>query len=140
MDSFTITLPSNVVSKDGNKNRISSYRTSLAQRIDLDGDWLVGLYEISYSKSWYNIPWNESIYLIDYTGKHIGVAAFEPGFYTDGESLQAAIQCTIVTKSVLFSSEFLITQVNEVTPKSNSREDKVGLGSETIFFPKLIFD
>ena len=52
MDSFTITLPSNV-KNDG--NRIGDYRTYLPRRIDLSGDWEFCLKEISYTKSWYNI-------------------------------------------------------------------------------------
>jgi len=92
MDSFTITLPSNVSNNDSAKNRISSYQTKLAQRIDLDGEWHVGLYEISYTKSWYNIPKRESIELLDYSGQRFGWTSLEPGFFRDGQSLQASIE------------------------------------------------
>lgn len=56
MDSFFVTLPSNVVSEEYAKsNRIGNYRTKLARRLELDNSWEVALYEVSYTYSWYNI-------------------------------------------------------------------------------------
>ena len=106
MDSFTITLPSNVVNSEGAKNRISSYQTQLAQRIDLDGEWHVGLYEISYTKSWYNIPKKESIELLDYSGQRFGWTSLDPGFFRDGQSLQASMKEALTKEMLTYSSGY----------------------------------
>ena len=52
---FYVTLPSNVKSPTIYSNMISNYTTKLPQRIILEGRWEVGLVEISYTLSWYNI-------------------------------------------------------------------------------------
>jgi len=52
---FYITLPSNVTSPYKQENTISNFVTKLPRRIQLSGQWEVGLAEISYSLSWYNI-------------------------------------------------------------------------------------
>ena len=66
MDQFYVTLPSNVSSKDYfPNNTIANYITKLAQSIKLEGSWLVGLREISYTKSWYNVNKESDIFLFD---------------------------------------------------------------------------
>ena len=60
-----ITLSSNVCF-DGNK--ISKFRTKLSRTVHLDGEWLVGLSEISYTKSWFNLLESVTITLYDEMG------------------------------------------------------------------------
>jgi len=48
---FYVTLPSNVKS-NFYENTVAKYKTKLANRIILNGDWEVGLSSISYTKSW----------------------------------------------------------------------------------------
>jgi tRNA U38,U39,U40 pseudouridine synthase TruA len=55
-ESFYITLPSNVKSFENNK--ISSYKTKLASKILLDGEWEVGVSSVKYTKSWFNVRKN----------------------------------------------------------------------------------
>jgi hypothetical protein len=62
MDNFYVTLPSNV--KSFSENTIANYKTQLSSRIILNGEWEVGLVEISYTLSWYNSPSNEEIALL----------------------------------------------------------------------------
>lgn len=52
-DSFYLTLPSNV--KSYADNTIGSYVTYLPNTLKVDDDWVVGLAEITYTRSWYNI-------------------------------------------------------------------------------------
>jgi hypothetical protein len=57
-DEFEILLPSNVKSLDeDNPNKLCSFTTKLFKRIVLPNNelWKVGLSEISFTKSWYNI-------------------------------------------------------------------------------------
>jgi hypothetical protein len=64
MDNFYVLLPSNV--KSFPQNTITNFRTRLASRLLLTDDWEVGLVEISYTLSWYNIPKEEEFSLIYY--------------------------------------------------------------------------
>lgn len=57
-----ITLSSNV---NYPKNTIASFTTILNQRFNFDGNWVVGISEISYVKSWYNIQKAHEIALVD---------------------------------------------------------------------------
>lgn len=54
-NNFYITLPSNV-GHTFKKNSIANYTTKLASRLELHGEWEVGLVEMSYTVSWYNFP------------------------------------------------------------------------------------
>ena len=56
-DNFYINLPSNVIThKYSTDNSIANFTTKLPAHISLDGRWEVGLVEMSYTKSWYNLP------------------------------------------------------------------------------------
>ena len=56
MNNFYLTLPSNSSMELYPDNTLAHYVTKLPQRIELDGQWEVGLVEIQYPHSWYNIP------------------------------------------------------------------------------------
>lgn len=58
---FYLTLPSNASYSVFPRNTASVYKTQLSEPIELEGDWEVGLVEISYSKSWNSIPENEYV-------------------------------------------------------------------------------
>ena len=79
---FFITLPSNVVSYS-DKNTIGNYTTKLALRISLEGNWEVGLKEISYTKSWFNITEDQHAFCYDKSTKTITGSYFilEKGYY-----------------------------------------------------------
>jgi hypothetical protein len=55
MSQFYLTLPSNASMKYYPDNTMAKYTTTLSNRIELDGDWEVGLAEIIYPCSWYNV-------------------------------------------------------------------------------------
>ena len=59
---FYLTLPSNS-SADAfhKKNTQSEFKTQLPEPIDLQGDWEVGLAEIQYPSSWYNLPCDQFV-------------------------------------------------------------------------------
>lgn len=64
MDNFYITLPSNV-KNDYNDNTVANFKTKLATRLSLEGDWMVGLASISYTRSW-NIKSENAFFHIEY--------------------------------------------------------------------------
>ena len=68
---FYMTLSSNVDSLKvfGTTNKISDFKTKLGRTITLDGDWVVGVASVSYTKSWYNVVRSHQISLFDEMGK-----------------------------------------------------------------------
>lgn len=53
---FYITLPSIASLSVFKKNKSSHFKVDLPQHIDLEGPWEVGLCEISYPHTWFNLP------------------------------------------------------------------------------------
>ena len=56
MNDFYVTLPSNSSMRDFPTNTLTNYITRLPKRFDLHGKWYVGLVEMQYPRSWFNIP------------------------------------------------------------------------------------
>ena len=52
---FYLTLPSNSSLGVFPDNKTTSYRVKLRQTIDLEGNWEVGLYSVSYPNTWYTL-------------------------------------------------------------------------------------
>jgi hypothetical protein len=59
MAHFYITLPSNSSMHYYPDNVVTRYTTRLANHVSLTGDWEVGLVEIQYQRTWYNLEHGE---------------------------------------------------------------------------------
>lgn len=59
-----MTLPSNVINQH-NSNTIGDYVTQLPETLHLNSDWKVGLCEIHYTNSWYNLKKSSEIKIED---------------------------------------------------------------------------
>src|SRR5688572_30392001 len=59
MAHFYLTLPSNSSMNYYPNNTLTRYTTRLENAISLIGDWEVGLFEIQYPHSWYNLVRSE---------------------------------------------------------------------------------
>jgi len=55
MSQFYLTLPSNASMNVYPNNTVAQYTTKLANTVELDGDWEVGLVEIIYVHTWENV-------------------------------------------------------------------------------------
>ncbi len=78
---FYITLPSNVKSTVKNENNtISNYKTILNRRLNFNRDesWTVGLAEISYTKSWFNVRHKQEISFFNKYGEDIEKSKAKP--------------------------------------------------------------
>ena len=66
---FYLTVPSNASSDVFPDNKTTSYRVKLPQTIDLEGNWEVGLYSISYPNTWYTLQkgFDTHVYYADHT-------------------------------------------------------------------------
>ena len=79
---FYLTLPSNSSSSYFPGNVVSDYTTKLPKEINLEGDWEVGLAEISYPHSWYTVPILQNDYFISYRNDGITLLMHaDPGYY-----------------------------------------------------------
>lgn len=59
---FYVTLPSNASKELFKSNTSSCFTVDLAKPIELSGEWVVGLCEFVYPRTWYNLP-PDSAYL-----------------------------------------------------------------------------
>ena len=57
---YYLTLPSNSSMNYFPNNTLTHYTTNLPKITDLDGAWEIGLAEIQYPHSWYNVNNNEA--------------------------------------------------------------------------------
>ena len=92
-----LTLPSNASSDVFPDNKTTSYRVKLQQTIDLEGNWEVGLYSISYPNTWYTLQkgFHTHVYYADQTGLFLGVTV-DYGYYTSVEDLVKAVNAALL--------------------------------------------
>lgn len=58
---YWFVLPSNTKSsEDAEKNEADDFKTALNPPLDLQGDWEVGLFKVSYPKTCFDIKLNEN--------------------------------------------------------------------------------
>src|SRR5690349_5918636 len=88
-----ITLPSNVVYDN---NTIAEYRTVLASPKNLKGRWKVGLANISFTKSWFNVKDDHVISLVDSKGNiYKSAKLFEAGYYETERQITYQIELRV---------------------------------------------
>ena len=94
---FYLTLPSNASLDVFPDNKTTSYRVKLPQTIDLEGNWEVGLYSISYPNTWYTLQkgFDTHIYYADQSGLFLA-AIVDYGYYTSIEDLAKAINASLL--------------------------------------------
>ena len=69
-------------------NTTTSFRVKLPQTIDLEGNWEVGSYSISYPNTWYTLQkgFDARVYYANQTGLFL-VAIVDYGYYTSMQDL-----------------------------------------------------
>lgn len=102
-----MTLTSNVKSQedhgDQHRNRIGNFVTRLPSKPELDGDWVVGLCEIQYTNSWYNLKKINTVSLVKFNDKESNVAQpyfLPPGRYTELKPVLREVSGTSSAKCV----------------------------------------
>jgi hypothetical protein len=127
---FYVTLPSNVSSnKYFPDNTVANYVTKLPQRLSLEGKWGVGLVEMSYTLSWYNID----------KPLEIGIIAGSTSF--GGGAVPAGRYDSIRELVNVVNDEFLKYQnhVPKITVDTRTRQVSLHYGIENnkIVFPVI---
>ena len=104
MSQFYLTLPSDSSSQYYPENTTASFKTKLSERIELDGDYEVGLAQLIYPHSWFNfVNDDESLWVSvknkDNTfTKHI----FSSGQFNDGSALARHLNEKIKIPGIMF--------------------------------------
>ena len=80
-------------------NKTTDYRVSLPQPVDLEGDWEVGLYSVSYPNTWYTLAENfdNHVYYIAADG-YWWSAVVDYGYYNDINEMIKAINTALETE------------------------------------------
>ena len=94
---FYLTLPSNASMDVFPNNKIGSYHVKFPQTFNLNGDWEVGLYSISYPNTWYTVQKQQNhIYYTKDAGKSFWSSAIvDYGYYTSIPELIKAINAAM---------------------------------------------
>ena len=108
---FYLTLPSNASMDVFPNNKIGSYHVKFPQTFDLNGEWEVGLYSISYPNTWYTLQkyqHQNHIYYSTDGGKTFWTSArVDYGYYTSIpeliKSINAAMKNELKNNNVAFS-------------------------------------
>jgi hypothetical protein len=83
---FFVTLPSDNSLHFFEDNTVAHFRTKLAERIELDGEYEVGLAELIYPHSWYNLDNVMRQYWVGVKseGRELRAHYIKSGYYIDG--------------------------------------------------------
>ena len=92
---FYLTLPSNSSLNVFPDNKTTSYRVKLPQAIDLNGDWEVGLYSISYPNTWYTLQNLENHIYYSADGLIFLVAFVDYGYYETTNDLVKSVNAAL---------------------------------------------
>ena len=128
-DTFTITLSSSDQSFDD--NTLAIFRACLPAQISLEGKWAVGLSELHYTRSWFNVPVDEPIGVFNESGKSISSRTpLKAGYYEAGELVRAVSVCVDDCFEIISDSpeEFNLPQ----TGKAKRRSSNLALKPPTV--------
>ena len=94
---FYLTLPSNASMDVFPDNKIGSYHVKFPQTFNLNGEWEVGLYSISYPNTWYTLQFqqNHIYYSLDGGKTFWSSAIVDNGYYTSIPELIKAISAAM---------------------------------------------
>ena len=139
MDNFYMTLPSNNNSRYF-ENQISNYRTKLAKRIKLDGDWEVGLCSISFTNSWINIPKDEIIN-IHFYNEPIEKVILPKGLYTNISNILKPLNGVLKAKHIQLQKKSTEYDVPTFSDKNKtSLTLTLALYKNLLVFPEMSKD
>jgi hypothetical protein len=106
MNQFYLTLPSDSSYATFPENSVACFKTKLSERIELEGDYEIGLAELIYPHSWLNFKNNDDgeyyAYLINNDGERTDYT-FSSGQYRNEASLFAHFNKEIDNPSIVFT-------------------------------------
>jgi len=81
MSRFYVTLPSNSSMDYYPENTVACYTTKLANTVELEGDWEVGLAEMSIPSAVYSVIVDKCYYIVSMDNKHFPSIVVPQGHY-----------------------------------------------------------
>ena len=141
---FYLTLSSNASMNVYPNNKIGSYCVKFPQTIDLNGEWQVGLYSITYSNTWYTLQnqQNHVYYSMDGGQTFWTSAIIDYGYYTSMaeliESINTAMHKDLGNTNNTFSLNPRAHKVNVTLAKKHyimlygQLSKRLGYGGEDI--------
>ena len=149
MNGFYLTLPSNSSMSYFPDNTLTNYVTRLPKLFDLKGEWEVGLVEIQYPHTWYNVPENCNMTISTHNNsetRHVEHFTIPAGHYKAPELIkrirQNALKAMNITKDDGQRIHLEYDEANQTfEAQLNGYVLVVGehvqnlLGMETDFFP-----
>ena len=89
---FYLTLPSNSSASYYEDNTVTNYKTKLCKPINLQGEWEVGLAEIQYPHTWYNMKAGDGVMHIKTSSRGpVYRTELKPGLYSSPRKLVRAL-------------------------------------------------
>ena len=104
MDQFYLTLPSDSSSQYYPENTTGTFKTKLSERIELNGEYEVGLAQLIYPNTWFNFYNNDESLWVSVKNKdntftkHI----FPSGQFNDASALASHLNLKIKTPGITF--------------------------------------
>ena len=127
MSSFYVTLPSNSSMNYYPNNTLANYVTKLPHSFDLPGEWEVGLSEIQFPISWYNVTDREShmfLLLLDSDVPELVDVSPPPGHYERPDQLVKQINDALLAAENNLATRFAYDEkIVRVTPGQNHPEN-----------------
>lgn len=87
MNDFYVSLPSASCDSTFPENTVSSYRVQLDGELSFHGDWEVGLCEIHFPVTWYNVQQHKNYFLLNGV-----IHKLRPGYYDDVNDIIFAVK------------------------------------------------
>lgn len=138
MSQFYLTLPSDSSSKYYPDNTTACFKTKLSERIELDGDYEVGLAQLIYPHSWFNfVNDDRSIWVSAKNRDHVFTKhIFSSGLFHDGNALVKHLNDKINLPGIIFHwlpfSRRMRLAINDGYSLIPSNEFKTYFGFESI--------
>ena len=135
---FYLTLPSNSSLEYFPANKLTNFKTKLAQTLGLIGDWEVALSEFQYPRSWYNLRNLDNHIYVDSGGQgYPSVSIIPHGCYPTVKEFVSAVNKTLKTDA---KGDIWLTY-NHLTRKMTTHmRNKATLGLTGRFASMVGFD
>ncbi|GIY56170.1 uncharacterized protein CDAR_283341 [Caerostris darwini] len=131
--SFYLTLPSNSSLHNFPNKKSSSFVTQLPSSITLDGQWEVGLAEIIYYHTWYNVNDMNNMFGFDMGDGKLNTRKLSPGSYETIPDILKVIALTSHEGKINFKFNHHTKRV-----KIETTDGDIGLCSMLGFQPQVI--
>lgn len=137
--SFYITLPSDSSQRFFPENTLSHFVTQLPTPVTLNGEWEVGLAEIIYPHTWYNVNASNNLFGFDLGDGQLSSRRIPPGYYETIPDILKAVTLAPFRDKIQFQYNASTKRVKIQTDNgAKIIFDKQGIGSLLGFEPQIV--